>query len=101
MKAEFKISKEGVKTTLAATGDLIAHSTANFYEHLQQVLNHSTIELSLHEVSSIDVSALQLIRASQRAVKANGQRIQIVQPSNNELNNLLVKTGLLGIIQEK
>lgn len=99
MKAEFKITKEGAVTTLTAKGDLVAQSSAAFKEHLQQLLNETTIDLQLESANAVDVSAMQLIRSCHNELKSKGKKIQILPPVNSELIELLTKTGLIGIIQ--
>lgn len=100
MKTEFKITKDKSKITLKVKGDLVAKSSEQFKEHLQQLLEKTAArELSLKEVSVMDVSALQLIKSFKAELAGDVSSMLILPPNSNDLIGLLDKTGLVGIIQ--
>lgn len=98
MKAEFKIKKsksEGV--TLWVKGDLTVSYSKEFKDRLLELLiapSKGSVEISLREVTAIDVSAIQLLRVAGLELLKGGNKISMIWPDNEALNTLITKTGI-------
>jgi anti-anti-sigma factor len=95
----FKKHKSGT-SQLEVRGDLTVSHSKNFKENLIALMNSKTeLSLSLQSISSLDVSAIQLVLAFSRACKSEGRAYQVIWPQSETINDLLEKTGIKNALQ--
>jgi anti-anti-sigma regulatory factor len=99
MQATFKIKrlKTGdIKLDLA--GDLAIKHSIEFKDVLSKCLvEKRNIEISLKEITSIDVTAIQLIQAFKNELISNSIKLSVVLPSNESILLSLRNAGLINI----
>jgi anti-anti-sigma regulatory factor len=96
MKPEFLIKKQktgGVKLT--AKGDLTIKYSFLFKEILTKLISkQGDVKICLQEIQSLDISAIQLLSAFHKMLKATNRKFSIAWSENEEVNELLVKSGI-------
>ena len=95
MKPEFKTKKQKTGICqLSVKGDLTAQYGHQFKEHLKTCLNQgSNFNISLKEVTSLDVTALQLLQTVRNDLKSVEQILTIEPPLDENLMILIGKGG--------
>ena len=103
MKPEFKIKKEksGV-CSMSVKGDLTIPYAQDLKGNLSKCLEQGgNFEINLNEVTSLDVTAVQLFESVRTNFKAMDKVLTIAPPVKKDVLELLTKTGLIHIIQGK
>jgi anti-anti-sigma regulatory factor len=100
MKPEFSLKKlKAGSVDLLIKGDLTAQHSMIFKESLAALISQKgKVTISLNEIESIDISAIQLISAFQTLRKTNDTDFSIGWPENQSVNELLTKTGIRKVI---
>jgi len=95
-----KIKKSNTgKSTLYVNGDLVIKNSIAFKELLSKAIKGSTdIILLLEEVTNIDVTSIQLIRAFVKDMKKKGLNVVIVPPQKSSVIISLKQTGFYNLI---
>jgi anti-anti-sigma factor len=96
MKAEFTISKNpSGDELLSIKGDLTVQHSGELKEWLCRLgtIGSADFTFSLKEVTSIDVSGLQLIYAAAQSQKAGKKKMSIVWPEDQAVNSLIANSG--------
>ena len=98
MKTEFEIRKtKHAGAALLVKGDLTVRCSIEFKERLTELAMATTRgvpEISLKDVTVIDVSAIQLLHAAKQEFFKGGYKMSVVWPDNEVLNTLITKTGI-------
>jgi anti-anti-sigma regulatory factor len=99
MKTEFEIKKQ--KTgggTLVVKGELSVQAGYEFKEQLFSLLNTTgDLTISLEEIQSIDVSAIQLLYAFKKTWK--GKSLTVLWPEQGQTHDLIIKTNIKKVLQ--
>ena len=87
---------------MTVTGDLTAQHSQSFKEQLEKCLRQgSNFEISLKEVTAMDVTAIQLLQCMRNDLKSIELMLTITPPKQEGVSELLKKSGLQHIIQLK
>jgi len=103
IKPEFKIKKQkSGACQMTVKGDLTAQYSKDFKGQLQKCVEQgSNFDISLKDVSVLDVTALQLLQSVRNDLKSIEKILSITPPKNESVMELLRKCGLDQIVQVK
>ena len=99
MKASFTISNTDRGVILIIGGELNVQTSRLFKDHLDGLTARDLpVQLSLQDVSGMDVSAIQIIYLFRKKHEAEGAVVEVILPSSESLITLLNTTGLLKLL---
>jgi anti-anti-sigma regulatory factor len=82
---------------LSISGDAGLRNVQDIAGLLRQALDkHSTITVATDDLTSIDVTILQLLVAARKSALASGKTLTLRAPPDGVLHRLLVQTGFVG-----
>ena len=83
--------------TLKISGDAGLRNVQDVAGLLRQALDsHSSITVATEDLTSIDVTILQLLVAARKSAQASGKILTLRAPPDGVLHRLLVQTGFVG-----
>jgi anti-anti-sigma factor len=98
-KTSFKLKTTGGVIVLEAHGIITVAESNDFRNHIIKMIDkEGELVLNLKDVEAMDTSALQLIYALKTALRANNRKLKIEQPNNQELVQLLSRTGFINLL---
>jgi anti-anti-sigma regulatory factor len=94
MKTKFEIKKQkSGDITLMVRGDLCVQAGYEFKGHLSSLLSVTgDVIISLEEIQTIDVSAIQLLYVFKKTWK--GKSLTIMWPQQGQTRDLILKTNI-------
>lgn len=101
MKPEFKIHKQkSGNSQLIIKGDLISQHSKDFRDQLRKCLDQGCgFDISLKEVSTMDITALQLLQSFRNELESAKKNLFVAPPQNQQTMQLLSKCGFRQIVQ--
>jgi len=100
MKATSTIDNGEDHSTLRVAGELTVQAAEEFQAQLSELiqLNSPHLEISLSEITAVDVSAMQLIQASRTAAFEAGKTFSVTGPDEEGVRSLITRTGFTKLL---
>lgn len=99
-KVNIKVEKHQDHCLIQVNGSFTVQHAKSFKESMKKALTSSLpVRLCLENVSSLDVTAIQLSIALKRALASQERNLHITFPTNTDIISLLNKSGITKIYQ--
>lgn len=98
-KPIFNLYNKDTESHLLVCGDLSVQHASVLKDLLIQILNQSgAVSLGFGEVTTMDVASIQIVYALKKEIETQGRKVNFEWPSNRNVKELLIKTGITKIL---